>query len=86
MPFIGDRSISRPSIERGVPGDVVATAPDGDVEVKRRASYRIDDIGDTVTARDRGRMLVDQPVVHAAPPVVAGVGGRTSCPVNDGEV
>ena len=76
IPFIGDRSISRPSIERGMPGDVVAAAAHRDVEIKRPCQRdRIDDIGDAVTAGDRGRMLVDQAVVHPPPSVVAGVGG-----------
>jgi hypothetical protein len=63
-------------IERGVSSHIVATSAYGDVEVQRsRKLHRLGDIGHTVTARDRRRMLVDQAVVHPSPAVVSRVRG-----------
>ena len=70
------REATRTIMERGVPGYIVAAATYGDVEAKRSCKrHRIDDVGDSVTASDRGWMLVDQAVVHPPPSVVARVGG-----------
>jgi hypothetical protein len=63
-------------IERGVPCHIVAAATYSDAEVKRSCKFhRVDDVGDTVTARDRSRPFVDQPIVNPTPPVVTGIGG-----------
>ena len=47
-----------------------------DVKVERASElHRIAEVGDTATAGDRGRVLVDQAVVHPAAFVVSRVGG-----------
>ena len=68
MPFIGDRSISRPSSSVACPATLWPPPRTATVEVERaRELHRVDDIGDTMTARDRGRVSVDQAVVDASP-------------------
>ena len=54
---------------RGVIGNVAENGLTQRARKDSRKLHSIGDIGDTVTARDRGRMLVDQAVVHPSPAV-----------------
>ena len=63
-------------VDRGAAGDVVAAAADGDLEAERaRELHGIGDVGRPVAAGDQRRPLVDEPVVHAAGVVIAGIVG-----------
>ena len=65
-------SISRPRSSVRVSGDIVAAAAYGDIEAKRSCKpHRVDHIGDSLAAGDRGRTLVDQAVVYPPPDVIA---------------
>jgi hypothetical protein len=62
-------------VDRRAARDVVAAAADRDLEAQRsRQGHGIDDVRDALATRDQGRTPVDQPVVHPAGVVVAGVG------------
>ena len=64
-----------PLVDRRASGDVVSAAPHGDLEVQQpRHFHGIDDIGNAVAAGDRGRVFVDQAVVHQAAHFVFPIG------------
>ena len=62
-------------IDRGPPRDIVTPAAHRHLEAERAGQvHGIDNVGDAMTGRNRGRTLVDQAVVHPAAVVVPGVG------------
>jgi len=64
------------AVDRGASGDVMSAALDGEREAAVAAEAdRVADVGGIPAARDHRRPLVDQPIVHPARVVVAGIAG-----------
>jgi hypothetical protein len=63
-------------VDSGPPADVVAAAPDGDLEAEAPGQpHRVGHVGSPLATHDEGRALVDQPVMNAPGLVVPGVRG-----------
>ncbi len=68
-------------VDRGLPGDVVAAAAHGDLQVQRaRQLHGVGHVRRAAAARDQRRPLVHESVVDASRLVEAGVGGLKESP------
>ena len=63
------------AVDRRAPGDIVAAAAHGDLELLLARQFdRVDDVGDTAAPGDQRRPLVDQPVMDFSGILVARIG------------